>query len=315
MLTLLLACATDPAKLDTASSGAHDTAEDTGLGPDTVGPADLANQVSQDELVASITELQAAGTRYVGTAGNTAARGWIVERFEALGLPVEEDPFDAQGAAAANVIARLEGTDPTRVWIYSAHFDSTSSLPDTVAPGADDNASGVAAVLEAARILKDVPLRDSIWFVATDAEELGSLGSAHMVGWLQDEGWDVQGVIAPDMIGYWPLGDGDAFDILGDPDSEWMVDDMSAMADTLGVAHKTWIRHNYCYGDDHTNFQESGFPAISPMDCVEAHNVGSSGEDTPHYHQTTDTIETLHMPFTTRVTGVIVATLAVWAGG
>jgi hypothetical protein len=102
-------------------------------------------------------------------------------------------------------------------------------------------------------------------------------------------------------------------DILGDDDSEWMVQDMAAMADTLGVANKPWIEHRYCYGDDHTNFQESGFPAISPMDCVEAHNVRSSGEDTPHYHQTTDTIDTLHLGFTTRVAGVVVATLAGWA--
>jgi hypothetical protein len=46
------------------------------------------------------------------------------------------------------------------------------------------------------------------------------------------------------------------------------------------------------------------------MDCVEAHNVGESGEDTPHYHQTSDRVDTLYMPFTARVAGVIVATFA-----
>ncbi len=308
LLGLLLACdgPDKPDPTDTAD------AADTGDAAPVDAPA-LAAAVSEDALRASIVELQDAGTRATGTPGNAAARAWIVERFEALGLPVEEDPFDARGTDAVNVVARLEGADPTRVWIFSAHFDSTSDLADTVAPGADDNASGVAAVLEAARVLRDVPLSDSIWFVATDAEELGSLGSAHMVEWLADEGWDVQGVVAPDMIAYWPLGDGDAFDILGDDDSAWMVEDMSAMADTLGVAHKTWIQHDYCYGDDHTNFQESDIPAISPMDCVEAHNVRGSGESTPHYHRTTDTVDTLHLPFTTRVTGVIVATLATWA--
>lgn len=90
----------------------------------------------------------------------------------------------AGGADAANVIARLDGEDPTRVRIFSAHFASTSDLADTVAPGADDNASGVAAVLEAARILPGARLRDSVWFVATDAEELGSRGSAHKAAWL-----------------------------------------------------------------------------------------------------------------------------------
>jgi hypothetical protein len=55
-------------------------------------------------------------------------------------------------------------------------------------------------------------------------------------------------------------------------------------------------------------FQEANIPAISPMDCVEAHNLGS--EQTPHYHKSTDQIGTLHMGFTTKVASVIIVTLA-----
>lgn len=131
-----------------------------------------------------------------------------------------------------------------------------------------------------------------------------------MVGWLKQQGVNVKGVIAPDMIGYWPQGEQDQFDILGDPESAFLVDKMADVATRQGVAHKTYIMHNYCYGDDHTNFQEAGFPAITPMDCVEAHNIASSGEDTPHYHRPTDTLATLHMGFTTKVVGVITTTLA-----
>lgn len=120
----------------------------------------------------------------------------------------------------------------------------------------------------------------------------------------------MRGVIAPDMIGYWPRGDDDAMDILGDEGSRELADQMAAMATRLGVAHKVWIEHGFCYGDDHTNFQEAGFPAIAPMDCVEAHNVASSGETLPHYHRSSDTLDTLHMGFTTRVTQALVATFA-----
>ncbi|MBA2544305.1 MAG: M28 family peptidase, partial [Deltaproteobacteria bacterium] len=146
--------------------------------------------------------------------------------------------------------------------------------------------------------------------VLTAAEEQGSMGSKHMVTWLQSEGVEVRGVIAPDMIGYWPQGEDDELDILGDSASQFLVDHMAAVATRLGVAHKTFIQHGFCYGDDHTSFQEAGIPAIAPMDCVEAHNVTGSGEDTPHYHATTDRFDTLHMPKTTKVAGVIVATLA-----
>jgi hypothetical protein len=127
---------------------------------------------------------------------------------------------------------------------------------------------------------------------------------------LKAAGVKVKGVIAPDMIGYWPQGENDKFDILGDPASKFLVDGMAAMADRMGVPNKTYINHNYCEGDDHTMFQNAGFPAITPMDCVEAHNIANSGEDTPHYHTTTDTFDTLQMPFTTKVSGVITATLA-----
>ena len=274
----------------------------------------FAAEVSEAELTATISDLQGFGSRNYLSDRHGEAQTYLVGRFEALGLPVEEDAFEVRGTGCANLIARVEGEDPSKVWIFSAHYDSTSREATTDAPGADDNASGVAAVLEAARVLKDRRLRHSVWFVLTDAEEEGSLGSAQLVSWLPSAGVEVQGVIAPDMIGYWPLGDGDAFDILGDTASIALAESMSDVADRVGVANKVWIDHFYCYGDDHTNFQESDIPAISPMDCVEAHNLPASGEDTPHYHQTSDTLDTLHMPFTTRVAGVITATLALWAG-
>lgn len=180
----------------------------------------------------------------------------------------------------------------------------------TSAPGADDNATGVAAVLEAARVMTPHAFDHEIWFVLTAAEEQGSKGSEHMVAWLTEKGVKVRGVIAPDMIGYWPQGEQDQFDILGDPASAFLVEKMADVATRQGVAHKKYIDHSFCYGDDHTNFQEAGFPAITPMDCVEAHNIASANESTPHYHRPTDTFATLHMGFTTKVVGVITTTLA-----
>jgi hypothetical protein len=305
---LLASCGGDSesAAVDAASPAPPDAG-----GGEAADPAELAAEVDEDQLLGTILALQDLGTRFTFSSGDEAAADYLVGRLESYGLTVERDPFDAGGVQAENVIARLPGVEePDVVYVFSAHYDSISVDPMNVAPGADDNATGVAAVVEAARILSTHRFRYSLWFVLTAAEEQGSLGSAHMVGWLSSEGVDVRGVIAPDMIGYWPLGDGDAFDILGDPASTELVDRMAAWATTLGVAHKTWIQHNYCYGDDHTNFQEAGFPAITPMDCVEAHNIPASGESTPHYHMPTDRTDTLHMPFTTRVAGVIVATFA-----
>ncbi len=281
--------------------------------PNAPDPIDLGAEVKQAELETTINALVAMGTRFTMTQGDEMARDYLVGRAQALGLTAELDPFQVQNQTANNVIVKVAGAEhPEVIYIFSAHYDSTSNSPSTAAPGADDNATGVAAVLEAARVLSQHRFKNSVWFVFTAAEEQGSLGSKHLADALRAQSAQVKGVIAPDMIGYWPQGESDKFDILGDPQSKFLVDQMAAMADRMGVPNKTYINHGYCYGDDHTMFQEAGFPAISPMDCVEAHNLG--GEQTPHYHQTTDMPGTLHMPFTTKVAGVIVATLAELAG-
>ena len=314
---------------DTAPDAAPDIPPDVALeadaAPDVVDvaptpappptPVELAAQVSQAELEATINDLVAFGTRFTSTDGEAQSRDYLVARLQAYGLEVEVDFFSASGYATANLIARKPGTvQPGNVWIFSSHYDSTSNSPTTYAPGADDNASGVAGVLEAARILTPLDLSDSVWFMLTAAEEQGGLGAQRMVEVLDETpDIEVKGVMAPDMIGYWPLGMDDALDLLGDPGSEHLVNDVAAMATTLGVPHKTWIQHYYCYGDDHTYFQEAGYPAFTPMDCVEAHNLPQSGEHTPHYHKTSDTIDTLHMPFMTDVVGVLVGALAQWA--
>jgi hypothetical protein len=276
-----------------------------------VDPTALANTVSQSELTGSIQGLEALQTRFTMGPGDDMAKDYLVARFAGMGLTAELDPFPVANETANNIIVKHPGVEnPEIVWIFSAHYDSISDTPTTNAPGADDNASGVSAVLEAARVMTPHSFKHSIWFVLTAAEEQGSMGSKHMVTWLPTAGVQVKGVIAPDMIGYWPQGDADQLDILGDTASQFLVDKMASVASRLGVAHKTYIQHGFCYGDDHTSFQEAGIPAISPMDCVEAHNVAGSSEDTPHYHATTDRFETLHMPKTTKVAGVIVATLA-----
>ena len=318
MFLLALACAptggTDPLVDDTALD---DTASDGDTADtDLVDPLSLAPLVDEAQLLTTITDLENFGTRYSYTGGDETAAAYLVARLEAYGLVVEQLPFEIdEGVQGVNLVARIDGRDtPDVVYAFSAHYDSTSDDPDVSAPGADDNASGVAAVLEAARILSTRTLRSSAWFVLTAGEEQGSLGSLALAEAWVNEGVDLRGAIAPDMIGYWPLGNDDAMDILGDEQSEPLVMDMAAVADALGVANKTWIEHRYCYGDDHTHYQDAGYPAISPMDCVEAHNVRGSDEETPHYHRTTDTVGTLHLPFTTRVAGVTTATFAGWVG-
>jgi Zn-dependent M28 family amino/carboxypeptidase len=314
VLILLLACeqqsatTTEKASINDSAIRTSDTASTD------IDPLSLAAAVDREALRSHIATLESFGSRNIASQTHNDARDMLITTLESYNILVETDEFLVDGIVCTNIIAHVEGTNPSRVWMYSAHYDSTSDQRTTLAPGADDNASAVAALLEATRILSQYQLQDSILFVLTDAEEEGSLGSAHLMQTLAPQNLSIMGAIAPDMIGYWPLGANDAFDILADPASAALAQDMANNADALGVAYKLWVDHFYCYGDDHTNYQEQNIPSISPMDCVEAHNIASSGEHTPHYHQSSDTLETLDLDFTRQVAGVIVATLGGWAG-
>jgi hypothetical protein len=144
--------------------------------------------------------------RGTGTRGNDAAATWIASRFAQLGLrevvpghlqrftarPSSHGP-NGQGLPSQNVVALLPGSDPAlrgQVVVVGAHFDhlgrGTAGALDmdaggVIRNGADDNASGTAAVLELARLLRESPPRRSVLFALFTGEELGLLGSQHLV--------------------------------------------------------------------------------------------------------------------------------------
>ncbi len=123
------------------------------------------------------------------------ARDFIASNFQAMGYDVWLDPFtyDWSGWSGQesyhytncnNVVAVKPGQGGTNVYIVGAHYDTVdedNSGTPIVCPGADDNASGVAGILEAARVLQDFTFRDTIIFIAFDAEETGAFGSLNFV--------------------------------------------------------------------------------------------------------------------------------------
>lgn len=128
--------------------------------------------------------------RGAGSPGGLAARAWVVDRFKAIGLqPVTGafvSPFSytrktmsgPQEGEGANVLGMCTGTDPTQPYfVVSAHYDHVGVRDGQIYPGADDNASGVAVILELAAYCVKNPLRHSILFTAFDAEERGLQGA------------------------------------------------------------------------------------------------------------------------------------------
>jgi leucyl aminopeptidase len=144
--------------------------------------ADIIATVSDSAIAADVGGLEAFGTRYALYANRHAVAEWIKQRFLDAGVAdVRIDSFQesSYGTWQKNVIATIHGTSTGgEQLLIGAHYDSQSSFVQ-IAPGADDNASGTAGIIEMARVLRksNYTPRATIIFVAFAAEEIGLLGS------------------------------------------------------------------------------------------------------------------------------------------
>jgi hypothetical protein len=159
-------------------------------------PASQAQQaklrIDSERLMEAVTTLADPKFegRAAGSPGGIAARAWIVDRFKTIGLGTVSGayvhPFTykrmtmngRQEGEGANVLGFCLGTDPKLPYfVVSAHYDHLGIRDGQIYPGADDNASGVAVVLELAAYCQKTPFRHTILFAAFDAEERGLQGA------------------------------------------------------------------------------------------------------------------------------------------
>ena len=143
-------------------------------------------------------------SKYVTQPGNKLAASYLFDTYKSFGYSPEYQPFQyrargsAQTGPTANVIATLKGTvDPELVYVVSSHYDSVA-----VGPGADDDSSGTAALLETARLLASHPQAATIVFASFTGEEAGLLGSREFVRRAVADKVNVVGALNNDMIGW-----------------------------------------------------------------------------------------------------------------
>jgi hypothetical protein len=278
------------------------------------GPCDdLADRVDRDRLEDTLLTLTGAqdlpdggriDSRHVEHPDHDVAQEWIVDAFAALGLDPELEPFDvADLPPIANVVAELAGDAPPVC--LTAHYDSTGhaetgwNASTDPAPGADDDASGVSAVLEAARVLSEYEpgFEHALRFIAFDAEEQGLHGSWHHVDGLDEHG--VALVLNLDPIGFNAAGSNTLWATY---DERW-----KAEAEALATADEeldtplsvTTVNAQLIGGDarsDHYPFWEAGWPAVHI----------SSFPQPPEYHTPEDVAELVDLDFVHAVTRIVV---------
>ena len=234
---------------------------------------EMLNQVDMDSLEATVQHLQDYGHRLWNSDNAFAASNWIASRMQALGLEVEQQPFYAStwsgsGNAAPNVIGIQRGTKyPDTYVVCGSHFDSFSweAYSGGLAPGADDNATGVASVLESARIMTQYEFEYSIIYCAYGCEEMGLYGSEAYASRCQEQGMDIIGYFNNDMNGYL-YGDQIHIDCIY-PNA---VEPIGAYYRNVGSVYypELPIRHvNFNEGDsDHTSFNNHGYMGIYPFE-------------------------------------------------
>ena len=173
--------------------------------------SDIIDQLQEDSLKSHIQNLQDFETRLCITPQFFESALWVADKFESYGLEsVEVDTFDftfyGEEYESANVQAELPGTlDEPGIVLITGHLDAiTYGSPYTFAPGADDNASGCATVLEAARIMSQYEFPNTVRFVCFGAEELGLIGSEYYAENAFNAGENIVAVMNLDMILYGP---------------------------------------------------------------------------------------------------------------
>jgi len=281
-------------------------------------PAGAVPRASVDEksMRALIAKLVACGTRLTLSSWDDPKRGAgcgrdvVAARFNEIAkdsngkLQVVVDKFESTSERTSgkpipleNVYGILPGTDPKMaktIFIVSGHFDSRSSNvmnPNLDAPGADDDASGVAVSVECARLLSKAgangrgTYRATILFAAVSGEEQGLLGSTHLVDWVKQQGYTVGGMLDDDIVGADPAAGAPHRVRLFSGNGE--IDDADSPSRELARAveeidGRAAIRmifrvDRYGRGGDHYPFYKAGLPAVRFTEPLENYN---------HQHQT-----------------------------
>ncbi|MBM3271026.1 MAG: M28 family peptidase [Candidatus Sericytochromatia bacterium] len=224
-----------------------------------------------------------------GTEGRDLTRNYLQATLEGLGYQVQRHAYSSRGQ---NVLATLPAESPTdETIIVGAHMDSVSN------PGADDNGSGSAAVLEAAAVLDDLAGRKvNITFAWFDQEELGLVGSYAWARDLRKQKANVSSVHTLDMVG-WDSDDDRAIEIER-PDG-----DLWDWYQHVNKTHKLDLplyRTN-SGATDHVAFRDEGFKSVGICEEWVNHDT------TPHYHRRSDTFETIDLDYLAAVTKLTVA--------
>jgi hypothetical protein len=238
-------------------------------------------------------------SKHITKPGNRLAGEYLYRTYQSFGYEPEYQWFEPRGALGgktANVIATLKGTEnPSLVYVVSSHYDSNAS-----GPGADDDSSATAALLEAARVLAKRPMPATIIFASFTGEESGLLGSREFIRLAGEKGVRIVGALNNDMIGW---------------ANDHRLDNTIRYAND-GIRD---VQHAASFLTRLITYDARYYKATDAAAYVEAYGniVGGIGSypvlGNPHYHQPTDLLETVNHDLVAETSKVTVASIMLMA--
>jgi Zn-dependent M28 family amino/carboxypeptidase len=291
-------------------------------------------QVSVDRIREHIRALEGIRHPIVAPEALEQAADYAYAALVSLGYDVEPHLFSQGGREFRNIVASRAGLRrPEERFLVVAHYDTVED-----SPGADDNASGVAVLLESARVLAPARFDRTVQFIAVNLEERQRegpmeeaclFGSRALAEDAEDQGWKIEGVVVLESIAYagqdlvqkTPEGlpvnlpeSGDFIGVVGNEASRGLVGRFAQAIERYQVPLPMVPLIIPGKGEalpdtrrsDHAAFWDRGYSAVMLTDTANFRN--------PHYHQPTDTLETLNLPFAADVCRAVVGVVADAAG-
>ena len=259
---------------------------------------EILENLDEDLILGYLEDLVAFGPRVTGTNACHQAGDYIYDEFESYGLESRYDDWSYGGYSGNNIEGTLPGVDETsdKIYIICAHYDSVPG-----SPGADDDGSGTAAVLAAAKLMSQYEFNHTIRFVTFDGEEQGLLGSHEYVEEVYGNGDNIMAALNGDMIGYAANPTQASYiKVYENSASEWITDFSEQVSENY---------YDYCeleivpmgpaYNSDHASFWGFGYNAVMYHEY----------QFNPYYHSPQDIIDNMDVDYCTRVTRLMTATL------
>jgi len=267
-------------------------------------------QVSAGFLQRTVETLSAVPTRWTESPNFPEVETMVLRLMRGHAAPGTEVARQAyrlpSGETRHNIVAGQPVTG-REIIVVGAHFDSISEQPARLAPGANDNATGVAALVEAMRILTGEDLGRDLVFVAFSGEEQGLLGSTACRDVAVRDGWPIKLMINLDMLGWRPPDPARPFIVEYDrgnavPDNDAASRSYGALAAQMAAAHTNLtVMHTDIWDSDYMPFEQAGFP------CIGFYDGGAEGGI---YHSSRDVADLVDFGRLEQATRMLVATIA-----